>query len=70
MFFAEENNKNSKGITYFMDLYGGNDYSSPGYKEKNGEKCPDAKMYYRGDLLVKNETRWFEFEWNVDSNQM
>ena len=23
-----------------------------------------------GDLLIKNETNWFEFEWNVDDDQM
>ena len=70
MLFAEERNKDSKGIVYLFDSQG--NINGPSYKKKNGEICPnpDKDQEYRSDLLRKNETNWFEFEWDTNSDHM
>ena len=73
MLFAEEKSRDSKGIVYLFDFGNGNLNNGPSYKEKDGENCPNPeylKDHYQGDLLIKNETNWFEFEWNVNNGRM
>ena len=59
-----------------------NDWNLPTYKQKNGNDNEDLEKqkkrilnrisdcYYKGKLLQILETRWFEFEWNVNGSQM
>ena len=82
LFFAEENNANSKGINYWMDVHQDNEWNLPTYKQKNGHPDSDlvaqkgrierkeSDKIFIGKLLKKNEIRWFEFEWNVNGSQM
>ena len=52
-----------------MDVLGGNETSYPVFVNK-GEEIRDVRDYqadadnmYQGDLIIKNETKWFEIEW-------
>ena len=53
-----------------MDGYGGSDWNYYGYRKPFEATQDDAKEYYRGDVLIKDKTCWFEFEISREKQEM
>jgi len=53
-----------------MDEYREGDWNSPGYKNANEVVCPNGGIYYRKNVLHKDKTSWFEFEWSLEKQEM
>ena len=50
-----------------------NDLAYPIFKEKDDNKSIQSypeQFTHTENLIIKNETKWFEIEWNVDGDQM